>query len=108
MLDGFAPPLKNLAWLQATCSDESLRDGKDAVRNAQRALELSEGHKKSWCRVLAAAHAEAGDFEQAVRNQQLAIDACAGDSNELEQVLSMFKAQRPVRGEVELPAYILE
>jgi cytochrome c-type biogenesis protein CcmH/NrfG len=54
-----------LAWLLATHPDKRLRDGKRAVRLARKALALGSAHP-SLLETLAAAHAEAGDFEEAV------------------------------------------
>ena len=55
----------NLAWLLATTPDQSLRDGPRALRHARAALE--QGRIGAWLDTLAAAHAECGDFEAAVR-----------------------------------------
>jgi len=56
-----------LAWLLATHPDERLRDGKRAVVLAQKALALESGPTHpSLMETLAAAHAEAGYFEEAV------------------------------------------
>jgi Zn-dependent membrane protease YugP/Flp pilus assembly protein TadD len=61
---------KNLALLQGTCPDPSFRDGAQAVNNAKRAQQLSGDNDLAWLDVLAAAHAEAGNFEAAVRCQE--------------------------------------
>ena len=54
-----------LAWLLATCSDDTVRDGKQAVRYAESAR--ATGGVAEWdvLDVLAAALAEAGELEQA-------------------------------------------
>ncbi len=59
--------LANRALLKAACSDESLRDGKSAVVDAKRACELTKEEDSEVLSVLAAAYAEAGDFEEAVK-----------------------------------------
>lgn len=68
----------NLAWLLATSKDASLRDGARAVKHALRAVEL--GNNAEWMDTLAAAYAECGDFEAAVRTE---AEACrlSGGSN---------------------------
>src|SRR5207253_6069724 len=60
---------KNLAWLQATCPRPEFRDGAQAVANAARALELIGDKAPDWWAILAAAHAETGNFEEAVQWQ---------------------------------------
>jgi tetratricopeptide (TPR) repeat protein len=62
----FALAFTNRAWLLATCPDASLRDGKKAVETAIRACELSEWKAAFAISTLAAAYAEAGDFDKAV------------------------------------------
>src|SRR5207244_2050578 len=58
------------AWILATCPDEKHRDGSKAVELASKACELS-GFDRWYCLgTLAAAHAEAGDFEEAVAFQK--------------------------------------
>src|SRR5262249_4904601 len=59
----FPNPLKHLAWIQATCPLAELRQGEQGIANAARALELAGGKPIEWLEVLAAAHAEAGNFE---------------------------------------------
>jgi signal peptidase I len=60
---------RHLAWLLATCEHPELRDGVTAVQFAIRALELSARAKFEYFEVLAAAHAEAGNFDEAVKWQ---------------------------------------
>jgi Flp pilus assembly protein TadD len=73
--------LSNLAWLLATSSDASLRNGKDAVPFAERACKLTNYKQASAVGVLAAAYAEAGDFSKAVQTAQKTIElaTAAGD-----------------------------
>ena len=64
-----AIPYERLAWIRATCPVERFRDGKNAVKAATRACELTEWKDASCLSALAAAHAEAGDFVSAARWQ---------------------------------------
>lgn len=57
--------LNNLAWLRAACPDAAIRNGNQAVELAKRACELSGYTKPIFIGTLAAAQAEAGDFQAA-------------------------------------------
>ncbi len=63
----------NLAWTLATCPEEKFRDGKQAVEEASKAVELTHNKQGEFVDTLAAAYAEAGDFDKAVEQQQQAI-----------------------------------
>jgi tetratricopeptide (TPR) repeat protein len=61
------PDLLNaLAWILATNKDPAIRDGSEAVRLAERACELENYQNPERILTLAAAHAEAGDFVEAI------------------------------------------
>lgn len=59
----------SLAWILATGPEPSLRDGEEAVRWAQYAFDRADPVLPENYAGLAAAHAEAGRFEEAVRYQ---------------------------------------
>ena len=71
---GMALALNWRASLRATCPDPSFRDGKAAVADAKRACEMSKWRYADYIDTLAAACAESGDFDSAVRYEQQAID----------------------------------
>ena len=75
----FAPGFNNLAWLFATCPDGKYRDGNKAIENATRACELSQWAKPDCLGTLAAAYAEAGEFELAIKWQATAIEFATPD-----------------------------
>jgi len=73
------PAAINLAWALATCSDSSLRNGKEAVALAKQANQRLGGKDPFALRSLAAAYAETGEFPSAVQaaneGWQLALEA---------------------------------
>ncbi|MDW8310959.1 MAG: tetratricopeptide repeat protein, partial [Verrucomicrobiales bacterium] len=69
----FADALNNLAWLLATCSEASCRNGAEAVRLAERAVELTRRSDPHTLGTLAAAYAETGQFERAVATVRAAL-----------------------------------
>jgi tetratricopeptide (TPR) repeat protein len=64
--------LNDLAWIRATASDARLRDGRDAVKLAEQACKLTEFREPLFIGTLAAAYAEAGRFDEAIKNAQKA------------------------------------
>jgi len=62
----FLPAVASLAWLLATAPDAGLRDPDQAVRLAERAVDLAGRRDASALDVLAAAYASAGAFDRAI------------------------------------------
>jgi tetratricopeptide (TPR) repeat protein len=96
----FAPAFNSVAWLKATCPDARCRDGKAAVKSATKACELTRWSNAYNVGTLGAAYAEAGDFGQAIKWQQKAIDL---NSNDAEFVkggkvrLELYRQKKPYR-----------
>jgi Flp pilus assembly protein TadD len=65
--------LNTLAWLRATCPEASVRNGQEAVRAATKACELTRWKDPSPIDTLAAAYAEIGSFDQAVKFERQAL-----------------------------------
>ena len=64
-----ADAANNIAWLRATAADADLRDGREALELAQRALGAG-GENAVVLRTLAAAQAENGQFAEAIATCQ--------------------------------------
>jgi tetratricopeptide (TPR) repeat protein len=91
-----ARALNNLAWMWATCPIGSLRDGKKAVEYATRACKRMGYQDATYLDTLAAAHAEAGNFTEAVRWQQKLLEV-AGDSPSGKARLKLYQEGKPYR-----------
>jgi len=94
--------LNNLAWLLATHADESVRNGAEAVRLAQRAVELTRGEQPAFLGTLAAAYAESGRFAEAIATGEKARAlALASGQRELvaanEKLLEQYRVGKPAR-----------
>jgi protein O-mannosyl-transferase len=66
--------LNNLAWILATNPSAEIRNGPEAVQLARHACDLTKNARPVMVGTLAAAYAEAGDFEQALACAQKAHD----------------------------------
>jgi tetratricopeptide (TPR) repeat protein len=69
----YAPALNNLAWIYATCSTGSIRNGAKAVELALQAAKLTQYSDAGTLDTLAAAYAESGEFKQAINFEKQAI-----------------------------------
>lgn len=95
-----ASALNNLAWLRATCPDETVRDGKSAVADTTRACELRKWKDPHLIDTLAAALAEAGQFERAVEMQTRAIRiAPLLARNDMHQRLKLYGERKEFRSD---------
>ena len=93
-----ATNLSSLAWLYATHPDESVRDGVRAAKLAQRACELTDWKAFIPLGTLAAAHAEAGDFTNAVKWQTRAVELASPElRRQFQSILELYKARKPYR-----------
>ncbi len=86
------------AWLRATCPDPRYRDGQKAVRDATAACKLNSWKDAGQIATLAAAQAEAGDFNEAVKWQEKAMGMVpAAQQEELRKYLAIYLAGKPFR-----------
>jgi len=65
--------LNKLAWLLATCEDSKYRDPVHAMELAERGCKLTAYKEPKLLDTLAAAYAEAGRFDEAVRTAERAL-----------------------------------
>lgn len=92
--------LNNLAWILATDASPEVRDGPAAVRHALRACQLTQYQQTLVVGTLAAAYAEAGQFDDACRTAEQAI-ALAEANGETElavrnrELLRLYQAGKP-------------
>lgn len=96
-----ADACNNIAWVRSAASDAAVRDGKEALELAQRAVK-SGGENPVVLRTLAAAQAENGQFEAAAwtcqRGEKLA--AKSGDAameESLRRCLELYQRREPLR-----------
>ena len=89
-----------LAWLLATCPDSRYRDGAKAVQLAEKACELTDYTDASSLYLLAAAHAEKGNFDDAVAWQLRALDLAPADAKDhMRMCLELYEAGKPYHEE---------
>ena len=98
--------MNNLAWLLATHPVADWRDGKEALELAQTVNEESKFENPSTLDTLAAAQAETGDFEAAIKTIEKAIRlAHKSGSSELSKKLrenrNFYKEKKPNRRALE-------
>lgn len=99
-----AVPYNSLAWVLATSPKDNVRDGKEAVVLARKACELSAWKNWAFIDTLAAACAEAGDFEQALRYQTQAVEqavripaAPAETRTEMRERVGLYREHKAYR-----------
>jgi tetratricopeptide (TPR) repeat protein len=93
-----ADACRSSAWLLATCPDEAVRNPQMALERAEQAVKRERKADAETYNVLAAAHASAGDYRQAVATIRQAIDlAPASERGMYEDRLEMYRQSQPLR-----------
>jgi tetratricopeptide (TPR) repeat protein len=88
------------AWLRATCPEAKYRDGAGSVRDALRACELTGWDDPDCIDNLAAAYAENGQFDEAVRWQSKVLEfpAFVGQRRENARArVKLYQGREPYR-----------
>jgi tetratricopeptide (TPR) repeat protein len=88
-----------LAMLFAACRDPKFRDAKKSLEFARKACELTHWKASTSLGALAAAHAEAGDFSEAIKWQTKALEAAREDASkdEYQRRLALYQQGKPYR-----------
>lgn len=103
---GYLSSLNNLAWVLATCPEAPLRNGPGAVEVAEQAARITRGGVPEVLDTLAAAYAEAGRFDDAVRTARIALEqAKARNIAGIQEVepgrLALYEAGVPYRADMQ-------
>jgi tetratricopeptide (TPR) repeat protein len=89
---------RDLAWLLATCPDDKVRDGEQALKHAKKADDLSGGKAPRHWETLAAAHAACGHYKSAAKWQKKALEDKAYaklHGKEARKRLELYEAGKP-------------
>jgi tetratricopeptide (TPR) repeat protein len=98
----FELALNNLAWLLAAGPDDSLRDGAKALELASKLNRVTHDNNPLYIRTLAAAYAEAGQFEHAVETGQRAsglaqVQGQSALAAQIQEETDLYHQRRPLR-----------
>jgi serine/threonine-protein kinase len=90
--------LNGMAWLWATCAEDCLRDGQKALEYARRCCDLM-GWKNPYCLdTLAAACAECGQFDEAVKHQMKALELAPAERHKAYKAkVQLYRSGKPYR-----------
>jgi tetratricopeptide (TPR) repeat protein len=93
--------LNNFAWVLATSPDEKLRNGERAVKLATEACKLTDYKQGHILSTLAAAYAETGDYDNAIKwsekSAEVGKSEDADHSENYKKELETYKAHKPYR-----------
>jgi Tfp pilus assembly protein PilF len=91
-----AQTYNNLAWLFATAKVPRFRNGEKAVVLALKACELSEWKDPGYLDTLAASYARVGDFGNATKWQEKALQILEkGKKAEAQERLNLYRERKP-------------
>ena len=98
--------LIDLAWILATDPSDRVRNGPEAVTLAERACQLTQFRNPSLLITLAAAYAEAGRLEDAIRTAEKTRDLARTAGNQKlaeknQQLLELYQAGKPFHEDVQ-------
>ena len=94
-------PFNDYAWMLATAVKDSVRDGAKAVDLAKQACKLTGYKNAAFIDTLAAAYAEKGEWDEALKWQQEAVKLSADQPEdvrkELEERIPLYKEKKAYR-----------
>ena len=95
-------PLNNLAWVISTGPDDSLRNNEIAVQLATKANQLSRESNAVFIRTLAAAYAQAGQFEKAIETARRASEQANAQgvrdlAMQIHEDVDLYEHRTPLR-----------
>jgi tetratricopeptide (TPR) repeat protein len=85
--------LNNYAWVLATSPEEKLRDGPRALKFATKAAEATKFETPHILSTLAAAYAETGDYENAAKWSQKAVELSQKDVDAAQKAAQAAKEE---------------
>jgi tetratricopeptide (TPR) repeat protein len=93
--------MSEIAWTLATSSDDSIRNGEEAVDYAQQAVNLTDGQEPMFLSTLAAAQAEGGRFPEALQTAHKALELATRQNkqslaSDLKIQISHYEAGMPI------------
>jgi twitching motility protein PilT len=91
-----------LAWVMATSPADKIRNGKEAVRYAEKANSIAKGAEPEVLQALAAAYAENGAYRKALETARKALDIASVQKNNtliasLNMQLKLYEQDQPFR-----------
>ena len=91
--------LNNYSWFLSTTTQDAYRDGKKALKLGLKAAQASNYEKAYILSTLAAAYAENGDFENAMKFIQKALEINKDDSivQSVKNEMESYKQKKPIR-----------
>ncbi len=93
--------VNNLVWLLATSRDDAVRDGRMAVTMMERVCRLTKNGLAQYLDTMAAAYAEVGWFEDAVKTAQIGIEQAKKSdplmAAEISKRLDLYRVKKPYR-----------
>ncbi|HEY6071491.1 MAG TPA: hypothetical protein VIU85_08975, partial [Chthoniobacterales bacterium] len=91
-----------LSWIMSAGPDESLRNNEVAVKLALKANQLSKQNNPVFVRTLAAAYAQAGQFENAIDTARRAAELANAQgvrdlAGEIAHDVDLYQQRTPIR-----------